>query len=74
MDFGTGTEPQAAHQIMDSALDVGVNFFDADSVYGRAVWIGLTEEVVGDLAEPGRPAEAGGPGHQGLRPRLRPAQ
>ncbi|MDA8394531.1 MAG: aldo/keto reductase [Candidatus Dormibacteraeota bacterium] len=53
MNFGTRTEAQAAHRIMDSALEMGINFFDTANVYGRAVRIGLTEEVVGEWLSQG---------------------
>ena len=33
--------------IMDSALEVGINFFDSANVYGRSKGRGATEEIVG---------------------------
>ena len=53
MNFGTRTEPPVAHRIMDLALEMGINFFDTANVYGRAVRIGLTEEVVGEWLSQG---------------------
>ena len=53
MNFGTRAEPPVAHRIMDRALEMGFNFFDTANVYGRAVRIGLTEEVVGDWLSQG---------------------
>ena len=53
MNFGTRTEPPVAHRIMELALGMGVNFFDTANVYGRAVRIGLTEEVVGEWLSQG---------------------
>lgn len=47
MNFGQFTSEADAHRIMDRALELGVNFFDTANVYGRAVRLGLTEEIVG---------------------------
>jgi aryl-alcohol dehydrogenase-like predicted oxidoreductase len=56
MNFGAFTEPPAAHQIMDRALDQGINFFDTANTYGRPRAEGVTEQIVGDWfrARPGR--------------------
>jgi NDP-hexose 2,3-enoyl reductase len=56
MNFGAFTEPPAAHQIMDRALEQGVNFFDTANTYGRPRAEGVTEQIVGDWfrARPGR--------------------
>jgi aryl-alcohol dehydrogenase-like predicted oxidoreductase len=56
MNFGSYTEPGDAHQIMDSALGQGVNFFDTANTYGRPRAEGITESIVGDWlsAAPGR--------------------
>jgi len=48
MNFGPLTEEEDAHQIMDHALELGINFFDTANVYGRSVKMGLTEEIVGN--------------------------
>jgi len=48
MNFGPLTEEGDAHQIMDHALELGINFFDTANVYGRSVKMGLTEEIVGN--------------------------
>ncbi|EQD69905.1 sugar-phosphate dehydrogenase, partial [mine drainage metagenome] len=45
--FGPLTSEEDAFRIMDRALEVGINFFDTANVYGRAVKLGLTEEIVG---------------------------
>ncbi len=48
MNFGPQTDEADAHKIMDSAHEVGINFFDTANVYGRAVSIGKTEEIIGN--------------------------
>src|ERR1041385_358568 len=48
MNFGPLTAEPTSHQIMDRALDLGLNFFDTANVYGRAVSEGKTEEIVGN--------------------------
>ena len=53
MNFGTRADQPVSHRIMDRALEMGVNFFDTANVYGRAVRIGLTEEVVGEWLSQG---------------------
>ncbi|MBT5927328.1 MAG: aldo/keto reductase [Verrucomicrobia bacterium] len=50
MTFGDQTDEAMAHRIMDTALDRGVNFFDAAEMYPvppRAETFGTTEEIVG---------------------------
>jgi aryl-alcohol dehydrogenase-like predicted oxidoreductase len=56
MNFGAFTGPPAAHQIMDRALEQGVNFFDTANTYGRPRAEGVTEQIVGDWfrGRPGR--------------------
>jgi aryl-alcohol dehydrogenase-like predicted oxidoreductase len=56
MNFGAHTEPPDAHQIMDHALEQGINFFDTANTYGRPRADGVTESIVGDwlTAAPGR--------------------
>ena len=56
MNFGSYTEPGDAHQIMDHALEQGINFFDTANTYGRPRGDGVTESIVGDwlTAAPGR--------------------
>src|ERR1043166_1192728 len=48
MNFGAITDEPTAFQIMDSALDTGINFFDTANVYGRQVAEGATETIVGN--------------------------
>lgn len=47
MNFGPQTDEAAAHSIMDSALDSGINFFDTANVYGGTGHRGWTEEILG---------------------------
>jgi len=42
MDFGPQTEEAAAHAIMDSAQESGINFFDTANVYGATAHGGWT--------------------------------
>lgn len=46
MHFGTRTPEAEAFKIMDTALDMGINFFDTANVYGRPN-TGRTEEIIG---------------------------
>ncbi len=46
MHFGTRTSEAEAFEIMDKALDMGINFFDTANVYGRPN-CGRTEEIIG---------------------------
>lgn len=47
MNFGPHTDESAAHSVMDSAQDHGINFFDTANVYGGAGQRGWTEEIIG---------------------------
>lgn len=47
MHFGTLTPEDEAHQIMDKALEMGINFWDTANVYGRSAYPGATEEIIG---------------------------
>jgi aryl-alcohol dehydrogenase-like predicted oxidoreductase len=47
MNFGPQTEEAAAHSIMDSAQEAGINFFDTANVYGGTEHRGWTEEILG---------------------------
>jgi aryl-alcohol dehydrogenase-like predicted oxidoreductase len=47
MNFGWHTEEQDSFDIMDKALDIGINYFDTADVYGWANEKGLTEEIIG---------------------------
>ena len=48
MNFGPQTSEPDSHAIMDSAHDVGINFFDTANAYGGADHKGHTEEIVGN--------------------------
>jgi aryl-alcohol dehydrogenase-like predicted oxidoreductase len=47
MNFGAEVTEQGSHELMDAALDAGVNFFDTANVYGVDDRKGYTEEIVG---------------------------
>ncbi|KAA6205020.1 MAG: aldo/keto reductase [Candidatus Tokpelaia sp.] len=53
MNFGDATEEAAAYEIMDMAIEAGINFFDTADVYGgpqrpdMAKGYGLSEEIIG---------------------------
>src|SRR5438477_6746097 len=47
MNFGPQTSEPDAHQIMDAALDAGINFFDTANVYGWKRGEGITEQIIG---------------------------
>jgi aryl-alcohol dehydrogenase-like predicted oxidoreductase len=47
MNFGPETDEPTSFEIMDKALEEGVNFFDSANVYGRSSGRGATEEIVG---------------------------
>ena len=48
MNFGAFTEPPESHEIMDRAVEHGINFFDTANTYGRPRSEGVTEQIVGD--------------------------
>jgi NDP-hexose C3-ketoreductase / dTDP-4-oxo-2-deoxy-alpha-D-pentos-2-ene 2,3-reductase len=48
MNFGSFTGAADAHQIMDHALEQGINFVDTANTYGRPRAEGVTEQIVGD--------------------------
>ena len=48
MNFGPQTSEPDSHAIMDTAHDVGINFFDTANAYGGADHKGHTEEIVGN--------------------------
>lgn len=47
MNFGPNTDEETSHQIMDLALDYGINFFDTANVYGWKTGEGITEQIIG---------------------------
>jgi NDP-hexose C3-ketoreductase / dTDP-4-oxo-2-deoxy-alpha-D-pentos-2-ene 2,3-reductase len=48
MNFGAFTDAADSHQIMDRALEHGINFFDTSNTYGRPRAGGVTEQIIGD--------------------------
>ena len=47
MNFGPLTEEPDSHQIMDRALELGINFLDTANVYGWQTGEGITEQIIG---------------------------
>jgi NDP-hexose C3-ketoreductase / dTDP-4-oxo-2-deoxy-alpha-D-pentos-2-ene 2,3-reductase len=47
MNFGPETSKEDSFEIMDRALEHGINFFDTANVYGRSKGVGATETIVG---------------------------
>src|SRR5436853_501745 len=47
MNFGPQATEEDSHRIMDTALEVGVNFFDTADVYGWKRGEGWTEQIIG---------------------------
>jgi NDP-hexose C3-ketoreductase / dTDP-4-oxo-2-deoxy-alpha-D-pentos-2-ene 2,3-reductase len=54
MNFGAFTDAADAHQIMDRALEQGINFFDTANTYGRPRAEGVAEQIVGKWFGGGR--------------------
>ena len=48
MNFGPFTPEEDSHQIMDHALELGINFFDTANVYGRKKARGLRSRSLAD--------------------------
>ena len=68
MNFGRSTDEPDRHEIMDRALDAGINFFDTANRYGWQTAPGLTEEIIGNWFATGRrPPREDGARHQGVR-------
>lgn len=47
MNFGPHADEESSHQIMDYAIDEGINFFDTANVYGWELGEGITEQIIG---------------------------
>jgi aryl-alcohol dehydrogenase-like predicted oxidoreductase len=47
MNFGPHTNEADSFAIMDRALEQGLNFFDTANVYGRSLYLGATEDIIG---------------------------
>lgn len=46
-NFGWVSDEATAHDMMDRALDSGVNFFDSADVYGEPFGTGVSESIIG---------------------------
>src|SRR5215813_1690875 len=53
MNFGPQTTEPDSYAIMDKALDLGINFFDTDNIYGWKKGEGVTEQIIGRWFEQG---------------------
>jgi aryl-alcohol dehydrogenase-like predicted oxidoreductase len=47
MNFGPQTSEEDSHEIMDHALELGINYFDTANVYGWKKGEGWTEQIIG---------------------------
>src|SRR5512135_1487949 len=47
MNFGPQASEAESYQIMDKALQSGINFFDTANTYGWKLGEGVTEQIVG---------------------------
>src|SRR3970282_1416880 len=47
MNFGAYTPEKESFEMMNRALEVGINFFDTANVYGGKLGEGITEQIVG---------------------------
>lgn len=47
MNFGPYSTEAESFEIMDKALDLGINFFDTANVYGWKIGEGVTEQIIG---------------------------
>ncbi len=58
MNFGPDTSEADSFEIMDAAIDHGINFFDTANVYGWIAGEGVTEQIIGRwFAQGGRRRE-----------------
>ncbi len=48
MNFGPRTDEKTSFEIMDRALELGINFFDTADVYGGEAGRGATETILGN--------------------------
>ena len=51
MNFGAITSEKESFQIMNRALELGINFFDTANVYGGKRGEGITEKIIGKWLE-----------------------
>lgn len=55
MNFGPHASEKESYQMMDTAIEHGINFFDTANVYGWKLGEGITEQIIGRwLAQGGR--------------------
>ena len=54
MNFGPFADENESHEIMDKALEIGINFFDTANVYGWKMGEGITEKIVGNWVAKGK--------------------
>jgi aryl-alcohol dehydrogenase-like predicted oxidoreductase len=47
MNFGPKTSEEDSFDVMDRAIEAGINFFDTANVYGWKLGEGITEQIVG---------------------------
>ncbi|TFB09515.1 aldo/keto reductase [Candidatus Marinimicrobia bacterium MT.SAG.3] len=53
MNFGPYADEKESHEIMDKALELGINFFDTADVYGWKMGDGITEKIIGSWLSKG---------------------
>jgi len=51
MNFGARTSEKESFEIMNRALELGINFFDTANVYGGKKGEGITEKIIGKWLE-----------------------
>ena len=51
MNFGAITPEKDSYEIMNRALELGINFFDTANVYGGKMGAGITEKIIGKWLE-----------------------
>ena len=51
MNFGAITPEKDSYDIMNRALELGINFFDTANVYGGKMGAGITEKIIGKWLE-----------------------
>lgn len=58
MNFGPQTTERDSYEIMDYAMEAGINFFDTANAYGKVEGEGVTEQIIGRwLAQGGKRRE-----------------
>ena len=48
MHFGPKATEEESHQILDKAVEMGINFIDTANVYGGEAGRGRSEEIIGN--------------------------